>query len=231
MLFLTGLFGFVKLIAAAAFMFFFVRVKGNRFWLNVGSAVCAVSMYVLAICIWRMTSNADKDPRSTLTVEGVTAVLCVYVFSFFFGISLGPISWNVCGEVFPSRLSAQCCTITTFTQWLFQIVIASVTPRLIANIGWATYVFYGVCCTISLIWCWVAVPETRGVALGRDMDVLFEQQSTLRDSDDPSSPGSGSEVAEEIEEAEEAMTEVNETSPLLATSLKRHRRSSVALIV
>ncbi|KPI40774.1 putative quinate permease [Cyphellophora attinorum] len=220
MLFLTGLFGLVKLVAAAAFMAIFVRIKGNRFWLNLGSAVCATSMFVLALCIWS-TGTSSAEGRGNLSVQGVVSVLCVYIFSFFFGVSLGPISWNVCGEIFPSRLSAKCCTITTFTQWLFQIVIASVTPRLIASIGWGTYVVYGTCCTVSLGWCWAAVPETRGVALGREMDQLFEKQEEMVPSD----------TSEVYQVEEEAMVEVNETSPLMFSDQRRRRRSSVALIV
>jgi hypothetical protein len=34
-----------------------------------------------------------------LTLGGVISVLMVYVFAFSFGVSLGPISWNVCSEV------------------------------------------------------------------------------------------------------------------------------------
>jgi hypothetical protein len=221
MLFLTGLFGLVKLLAAASFMAVFVRIKGNRFWLNLGSAVCAVSMFVLAACIWSMGDPSSDGASRGLSVQGGMSVLCVYIFSFFFGVSLGPISWNVCGEIFPSRVSAKCCTITTFTQWLFQIVIASVTPRLIASIGWGTYVVYGTCCTVSLIWCWLTVPETRGVALGREMDQLFEKQDGMESAD----------ASEEYEAAEEVMVEVNETSPLLFSDQRRRRRSSVALIV
>jgi hypothetical protein len=96
-----------------------------------------------------------------------------------------------------------------------------VTPRLIASIGWGTYVVYGICCTVSLSWCWAAVPETRGVALGREMDQLFEQQDGMGPAD----------ASEEYQEAEEAMVEVNETSPLLFSDQRRRRRSSVALIV
>ena len=242
MLFLTGLFGAVKLIAAAAFMFLFVRIRGNRFWLNIGSAICAASMFVLAFCIQHMPAVPSPTSTSismfsslrlastagqagTITFEGIVSVLCVYIFSFFFGVSLGPISWNVCGEIFPPRLSAICCTITTFVQWAFQIVIASLTPRLIASVGWGTYVFYGICCTLSLVWCWLAVPETRGVMLGRNMDGLFEQNGGEGDSDLMGEDG------EENDEVEEAMVEVNETSALLGTSQRRHRRSSVALIV
>lgn len=227
MLFLTGVFGLIKLIAAVAFMTLFVKVKGNRFWLHLGSSVCAVSMFVLAICIWSMSTESGNNQAGSVSVQGIVSVLCVYIFSFFFGVSLGPISWNVCGEVFPARMSAKCCTITTFTQWLFQIVIASITPRLIANIGWGTYVVYGLCCTISLGWCWMMVPETRGVALGREMDRLFENKDDSCSVDDATED----EAAEQEDEEEAAMVEVSETSPLLFASRKRHRRSSVALIV
>jgi len=46
-LFLTGIFGVIKLVSAAAFMFYFVKIKGNRFWLKLGSLVCGISMLVL----------------------------------------------------------------------------------------------------------------------------------------------------------------------------------------
>jgi len=46
-LFLTGVFGVVKVVSATAFMFFFVKIKGNRFWLKLGSLVCGISMLVL----------------------------------------------------------------------------------------------------------------------------------------------------------------------------------------
>lgn len=55
-LFLTGMFGVVKLISATSFMFYFVRTKGNRFWLKFGSIVCGVSMLVLG----RSTHNPTR---------------------------------------------------------------------------------------------------------------------------------------------------------------------------
>jgi len=46
-LFLTGVFGVVKLLSAFAFMFVFVKIKGNRFWLLMGSALCGATMLIL----------------------------------------------------------------------------------------------------------------------------------------------------------------------------------------
>jgi Sugar (and other) transporter len=46
-LFLTGVFGVVKLLSAIAFMFVFVKIRGNRFWLLLGSSLCGVCMLIL----------------------------------------------------------------------------------------------------------------------------------------------------------------------------------------
>ena len=221
MLFLTGMFGFVKVVAAVAFMLVFVRQKGNRFWLKMGTTACGISMFVLAICIRSMPSEPSSEPTqgSGLTFAGVLSILAIYVFAFAFGVSLGPISWNVCGEIFPPHLATKCCTITTVVQWLFQIVIASMTPPLITAIGWGTYAIYGVFCFMSLAWCWAYVPETRGVPLGQEMDQLFEVDGK----EDDGLFG----TVEEIEDVEDA----DETTQLLQHERKWRRRSSVALHV
>jgi MFS family permease len=207
-LFLTGIFGLAKLVSAITFMFVFMRILGNRSWLKLGSAICGVAMAILAYYV-KIMPAPDLTHDATLSVGGAISVLMVYVFAFFFGASLGPILWNLCSEIFPSHVTAKCCAITTCTQWLFQIVIAAMTPYLLASVGWATYLIYATFCAISLIWVSVCVPETRGVPLGRPMDALFD--NSLKD-----------EVT--AEEAEDVLE---------TTALLRHqrRRSSIAIPV
>jgi sugar porter (SP) family MFS transporter len=207
-LFLTGVFGLVKLVSAIMFMFVFVRMRGNRFWLKYGSAICGIAMLVVAYYV-RIMPPPDETHDAQLTIGGVVSVLMVYIFAFSFGVSLGPISWNVCSEIFPSHINAKCCAITTCTQWLFQIVIAAITPHLLASVGWATYLIYAIFCAISFVWVSACVPETRGVPLGRPMDALFDDD--LKD-----------EAA--VEEVEEA----TETTALLR---RQRRRSSIAIPV
>jgi hypothetical protein len=71
--------------------------------------------------------------------------------------------------------------ITTSTQWVFQIVIAVMTPPLLASIGWATYILFGICCFVSFIWIAFFVPETRGVSVGQSMDALFSYKNNTRE--------------------------------------------------
>ncbi|KAK4548936.1 hypothetical protein LTR36_008709 [Oleoguttula mirabilis] len=203
-LFLTGIFGVVKLVSSLAFMFKFVYIKGNRFWLMLGSGVCAASMLLLAYCV-RVTPPPDETHDAAMTFAGIVSVLMVYIFAFSFGVSLGPLSWNVCAEIFPLHINSTCCAITTCTQWAFQIVIAAITPPLLAKIGWATYVIYGGFCILSLLWVGIFVPETKGVGVGKPMDELF---------------GAGPPAADE-----EAILEVSETTALLVAD--RRRRSSL----
>lgn len=169
-LFLTGFFGLVKLVSALSFMFVFVRMRGNLFWLKAGSAICGVSMTVLAFCV---KSLPPPSSTSNLSIQGLISVAMVYIFAFTFGISLGPISWNVCSEIFPSHIKAMCCAATTCVQWMFQLVIAGITPHLLTSLGWATYLIYSGFCTTSLLWVSTSVPETKGVPLGKPMDELF----------------------------------------------------------
>lgn len=176
-LFLTGLFGLVKLSASLSFTFYFVRVKGNRFWLIVATAVCSVSLFVLAACVRTFEpgqiNRSDSPSGDSFSIPGLVACLMVFVFAFFFGIGHGPIAWNFCAEVFPPHLSTRCCTITTCTQWLFQVVNAMATPLLLAAAGWYTWLIFGAVNAITLVWCYFGVPETRGVPQGEQMDAVF----------------------------------------------------------
>jgi Sugar (and other) transporter len=139
-LFLTGLFGIVKVLSTTSFMFVFVRLLGNRFWLRFGSAVCGVSMLVLAYCVRRMPAPGKHKPEAgQLTVDVIIPVLMVYIFAFAFGVSLEPLSWNICSEIFLAHIKAKCCAITTCVQRLFQIAVAGITPHPLASIRWATF--------------------------------------------------------------------------------------------
>lgn len=133
-LFFTGLFGIVKILSATSFMFVFVRLCGNRFWLRFGSAVCGISMLVLAYYVRRMPAPGKHNPEADqLTADVIIPVLMVYIFAFAFGVSLGSPSWNICSEIFPAHIKAKCCAITICVQWQFQIVIAGITPHLLSE--------------------------------------------------------------------------------------------------
>lgn len=59
------------------------------------------------------------------------------------------------------------------TQWLFNFVIAKLTPLMLAQITYGTYLLFGSCCAVMLLYAVFCVPETKGVPL-ESIGVLFE---------------------------------------------------------
>lgn len=59
------------------------------------------------------------------------------------------------------------------TQWLFNFVIAKLTPIMLAEITYGTYLLFGACCALMLFYAVFCIPETKGVPL-ESISVLFE---------------------------------------------------------
>ena len=59
------------------------------------------------------------------------------------------------------------------TQWLFNFVIAKITPLMLAHITYGTFLLFGSLCILMGIWTVFCVPETKGVRL-ESIGELFE---------------------------------------------------------
>lgn len=59
------------------------------------------------------------------------------------------------------------------TQWLFNFVIAKITPLMLANITYGTFLLFGSLCIVMTAYAIFCVPETKGVPL-ESIHILFE---------------------------------------------------------
>jgi MFS transporter, SP family, sugar:H+ symporter len=59
------------------------------------------------------------------------------------------------------------------TQWLFNFVIAKITPLMISNITYGTFLLFGACCILMGVYTVFFVPETKNVPL-ESIHLLFE---------------------------------------------------------
>lgn len=59
------------------------------------------------------------------------------------------------------------------TQWLFNFVIAKVTPIMLARITYGTFLLFGACCICMAFYAVCCVPETKNVPL-ESIQLLFE---------------------------------------------------------
>lgn len=67
---------------------------------------------------------ADNRPASCAIIA------CSYLFVATFAATWGPTSWTYPAEVFPSRIRAKAVSISTATNWLFNMALAFAVPPL-----------------------------------------------------------------------------------------------------
>lgn len=59
------------------------------------------------------------------------------------------------------------------TQWLFNFVIAKITPIMLADITYGTFLLFGSACIVMMFYAILCVPETKNVPL-ESVHILFE---------------------------------------------------------
>ncbi|RSL79607.1 hypothetical protein CEP51_007227 [Fusarium floridanum] len=172
-LFATGIYGVVKMVSCAIFIFFVTDTLGRRkslLWTGIvqGLALFYVGFYV---------RFDPPHPNAPVGASGYVALVAIYIFAAVYQFGWGPVVWTYCSEIPAARMRALQMGMATASQWLFNFVVAKSTPSMFATLGrggFGTYFVYGSFCFVMVIFAWFFVPETKGLAL-EDMDELFSQ--------------------------------------------------------
>lgn len=85
----------------------------------------------------------------------------------------------VASEVAPNDLRPATQSIAIGVNWLFSFTISKLTPIMLNEITYGTFLIFGICCLIMSAWTYFCLPETAGYAL-EDIRYLFEKDVVLR---------------------------------------------------
>ncbi|KAL4929839.1 sugar porter family MFS transporter [Aspergillus undulatus] len=173
-LFTTGIYGIVKVVATGIFLMIGIDKIGRKWSLVFGGLWMAAMMFILGAVL---VSFPPVD-TSSISSASIAMIVMVYLYVIGYSVSWGPVPWVYISEIFPTRLRAYGVGTGSATQWLFNFVVTKFTPSAISNIGWRTFIMFGVFCTAMGIWALICVKETKGRSL-EDMDVLFKGQSAV----------------------------------------------------
>jgi len=99
------------------------------------------------------------------------ALICVYTYTFCFSSCWGPTPWVYQSEIFPLRIRAKGQASATMANWVWNAIVAKVTPLVLDKIGFYTYLIFGSFCVLMSIFS-LFVPETKGKTL-EEMDAVF----------------------------------------------------------
>lgn len=173
-LFTTGIYGVVKVVATGIFLLVGIDKIGRRWSLIVGGWWMSAVMFVLGAVLATNPPDPSAGSSGGISSASLAMVIMIYLYVIGYSASWGPIPWVYTSEIFPTRLRAYGVGLGSATQWLFNFVITYVTPAAISNIGWRTFIMFGVFCFAMATWVLGFVRETKGRSL-EEMDVLFSR--------------------------------------------------------
>ncbi|KKY34792.1 putative sugar transporter stl1 [Diaporthe ampelina] len=165
---LSLILGGVNMIVYSIFAtvsWFIIERVGRRKLFLYGTIGQMTSMIITFACLIPGTQTAAK---------GAAVGLFTYIASF--GASWLPLPWLYPAEVNPIKTRAKANAVSTCTNWLFNFLIVMVTPIMIANIGWGTYLFFAVVNACFLPVIWFFYPETARRSL-EEIDIIFAKGS------------------------------------------------------
>ena len=153
---------------------------GRRPLLLCGLVGMGTSLATVGICFHYM-DNVDTTNAATTgtgpTDAGVITLVALVVFVISFAFSLGPVTWTVISEIFPTRVRGRAMAVATAVNWFSAWVVSQFFLSLIDAIGTsATFYLFAAVAVIAYVWVWRKVPETKGRSL--------EQIQLLWDHDD-----------------------------------------------
>ncbi|KAE8449607.1 hypothetical protein EG329_007937 [Mollisiaceae sp. DMI_Dod_QoI] len=151
-------------IVAASLAYFYVDRAGRRPLFMISGLGMGVSMMCLAITVSQLEHSGS----------GAAATFFLFMFMFFFPLGFLGANFLYSAEIAPQELRIHLSAIGTSAHWLFNFVIAEVTPVAFATIGYRYYIVYA-CTGMSVLpMVYFLFPETNGRSL-EEMDRIFSE--------------------------------------------------------
>lgn len=159
----TGYYGLLKAFGAITFCFFIVDRAGRRnpWMLSAGS--CAALLILIAIFV-KVAEPAKGLTSPSQIAGGKAAVAAIMLYSWFWSWGGCSLAWIVGAELFSIEMRSLTGAIGAATQWLSSFQATMSAPHMFDSIGWATFLFYGIFCFVTLVFTFFWIPDTKGVS-------------------------------------------------------------------
>lgn len=126
---------------------------GRRVLMLIGSGGLALIYAVLGTCY-------------RFQVTGVFMVILVIAAIACYAMTLGPVTWVLLAEIFPTRVRAVAMAVCTFALWTGCFTLTLSFPLLNAVLGsYGTFWIYAAICAVGFILFSFRLPETKGRSL------------------------------------------------------------------
>jgi sugar porter (SP) family MFS transporter len=136
-----------------------VDILGRKPLMTIGSAGMGLSLLAMGLAAYLQTTG----PWMLLFILGYIAC---------FALSVGPVTWVILSEIFPTRIRGRAMAIATICLWVANYIISQTFPMMDAN-PWLLNTFhrafpfwlYGAFCLVLVLFVRACLPETKGKSL------------------------------------------------------------------
>lgn len=150
--------------------FFTIDRLGRRVLMLWSAAGMAVSMAILS-----GTTSAEGNTGAL-----VVAVIFLFVFQFIFTVGYSGLTFLYATEVAPLQLRAAISAVSTAAVWIFNFLLAEVTPIGFNTISYRYYIVFAVLNAAIVPTVYFFFPETSGRSL-EEIDEIFLKSKSIWD--------------------------------------------------
>ena len=137
---------------------------GRKPLMFIGAAGMGISLLAMGL----MAQNI-ADPNA---VSG-WMLLFIIIYVVCFGLSVGPVTWVILSEIYPTAVRGRALGLATFFLWMADYAVTQTFPMMDAKDSWFVQRFnhafpfyiYAVFCLALVLVVWSLVPETKGRSL------------------------------------------------------------------
>jgi len=137
---------------------------GRKPLMLVGTLGMGIGLVAMGIMAQTMS-----DP----TAASHVMLACIILYVACFGLSVGPVTWVILSEIFPTAVRGRALGLATFCMWLADYAVTQTFPIMDAKDSWFVAHFnhafpfyvYAIFCAVLIAVMWLFVPETKGKSL------------------------------------------------------------------
>ncbi|KAI8989445.1 hypothetical protein BDB01DRAFT_848617 [Pilobolus umbonatus] len=126
------------------------------------------ALLVFAPQIFRATGLPGRD--AALFANGISG--SINLLATIPAMIFGSLGWIYPAELYSQGVRAKALGISTASNWLFTFAVLQVTPIMLQNIHWKTYLLFSIMCLIIAVVVHSYFPETNGKSL-EEVDLIF----------------------------------------------------------
>jgi sugar porter (SP) family MFS transporter len=125
----------------------------------------------MGVSLLAMGLMAQNTPDASAVSGWMLLFIIIYVVCF--GLSVGPVTWVILSEIYPTAVRGRALGLATFFLWIADYGVTQTFPMMDAKDSWFVrqfnhafpfYIYAGFCLALILV-LWRLVPETKGRSL------------------------------------------------------------------